>query len=299
MEKKLKELITYTVTDAYLAQIKKDYLALTVQGLDDKDGYAKCHEARIEVKGRRVAVEKRRKELKSDSLEFGRKVDTEARRITVELEEVEDHLREQQDVIDNEKERIKEAEVKALREKLDARFLTMQKYRVLVSESELSVLSDEEFDGMAMDAKEAFENSELKRIADEKRLIELEAEREIQAQKIRDQEAENKRLKDEMIARQQKEIDEKERQIEEERRGRAKLEAKQKEKDRKEAEFQAEVKKIAQDAEDAQKREEQKRQQAAAKKIADKKLFKSIKKRFPTLESAWVEIARLTKEKTQ
>ena len=103
----------YNITDAAIAKYRQDYLSLTVQGVDDKEGYDLCHAARMEVKGKRVEVEKTRKKLKEDVLEYGRVVDKEAKRITALLEPIEEHLTVQEKIIDDEKARIKaEAEAK-------------------------------------------------------------------------------------------------------------------------------------------------------------------------------------------
>jgi len=103
----------YNVTDAVIAKYKSDYMALTVKSVEDKEGYDLCHAARMEVKGKRVEVEKTRKKLKEDALEYGRAVDKEAKRITALLEPIEDHLTAQEKIIDDEKARIKaEAEAK-------------------------------------------------------------------------------------------------------------------------------------------------------------------------------------------
>jgi chromosome segregation ATPase len=100
----------YNITDAAIAQYKQDFMVLSVKGIDDRDGYDLCHSARMEVKGKRVEVEKTRKKLKEDALEYGRVVDKEAKRITSLLEPIENYLLSQEKIIDDEKERIKKAE---------------------------------------------------------------------------------------------------------------------------------------------------------------------------------------------
>ena len=103
----------YNVPDAAIAKYRQDYLSLTVKGVEDKEGYDLCHAARMEVKGKRVEVEKTRKKLKEDALEYGRAVDKEAKRITALLAPIEEHLLAQEKIVDDEKARIKaEAEAK-------------------------------------------------------------------------------------------------------------------------------------------------------------------------------------------
>lgn len=79
--KDIKELVKYDVTEAALETYRKEFLPLTINGLDDHEGYEKVKEARLFIRGERVNVEKRRVELKAQSLEYGRAVDAEAKRI--------------------------------------------------------------------------------------------------------------------------------------------------------------------------------------------------------------------------
>ncbi len=107
------ELQKYGVTDAAIAKLNADYMALTVKTPQDMAGYEVVKKARIDIKKRRVEVEKTRVQLKAESLEYGRRVDGEAKRITALLEPIETHLTAQEKIVDDEKARIKaEAEAK-------------------------------------------------------------------------------------------------------------------------------------------------------------------------------------------
>jgi len=117
------QLVTYSQNDAGIAEIRDKFMGLTIAGVNDREGYKRIHEARIVVKTARVDIEKRRKELKADALEYGRKVDSEAKRLTGLLEPIESHLQTEEDRIDAEKEAIRnaarlkaEAEARAARE---------------------------------------------------------------------------------------------------------------------------------------------------------------------------------------
>lgn len=103
----------YNITDAAIEKLKADYMKISVKDVNDKEGYDLAHTARMDVKGRRVDVEKKRKKLKEDALEYGRAVDKEAKRITALLEPIESYLESQEKIVDDEKARIKaEAEAK-------------------------------------------------------------------------------------------------------------------------------------------------------------------------------------------
>lgn len=100
------ELKKFNITDAALAKLEKAYLPLKVENPEDIDNYITCKTAHQEVKKLRVSIDKKRKELKEESLKFGRAVDTEAKRITGKIEKVEEHLLTQRKVVEDEKERL-------------------------------------------------------------------------------------------------------------------------------------------------------------------------------------------------
>jgi hypothetical protein len=137
------ELVKYSVTDEALAQYRKEFLPLTVKGLDDLEGYEKVREARLFIKGERVSVERRRGELKEDSLRYGRAVDAEAKRITEAILEVENHLIAEQKKIDDQVARIKFE--KEQREKLPERQAQLVELGAQLTEAELLTLDDVAF----------------------------------------------------------------------------------------------------------------------------------------------------------
>jgi len=111
--------VKYDVTDLAITKMKTDFMALTVKDLDDEAGCTQVHEARMVVKNHRVAVEKKRKDLKAGALEWGRKVDSEAKRITALLEPIETHLQTEEDKVTKEKERIKAEKVRIETERVE------------------------------------------------------------------------------------------------------------------------------------------------------------------------------------
>ena len=101
------ELVKYNITNSAIAKIKDEYMPLMVDGVEDIEGFNKVVVARKVVKSKRIQVEAERKDLKLKALNYGRKVDTEAKRITALLAPIEEHLTQQEDIIKKEKERIK------------------------------------------------------------------------------------------------------------------------------------------------------------------------------------------------
>lgn len=109
----MNHIVEYNITDAAIAELSNQYMTMKVNSATDDVGYKMVHYARMVVKGKRVEVEKKRKELKEDALRYGKAVDTEAKRITALLEPIEDHLAAQEKIVDDEKARLKsEAEAK-------------------------------------------------------------------------------------------------------------------------------------------------------------------------------------------
>ena len=114
-----KELVKYNLPDAKIAEMKAAYMPLIVKDIEDMDNYLACREAHQEVKKIRVAIENKRKELKVSSLEFGKAVDAEAKRLTVGVVEVENHLLAQRRVVEDEKKRIQEEKERKEREEAE------------------------------------------------------------------------------------------------------------------------------------------------------------------------------------
>jgi hypothetical protein len=207
------ELVKYSVTDEALAQYRKEFLPLTIKDMDDVEGYEKVRDARLFIKGERVNVEKKRVELKAQSLEYGRAVDAEAKRITVAIEEVENHLIAEQKKIDDEKARIKfEKEQRAV---LPERLAKLAELDATMSEEEVLKLDGPAFmavlngllskklekQRLEQEETERVQRAEADRIEAEKKAIEqqkFDAERE-ERHKAEVEEAKRKAAEDARI----------------------------------------------------------------------------------------------------
>lgn len=201
------QLARFDQTDEAIAVLAEQYMPLTINGIDDADGFAIVHKARMDIKGRRVAVERVRKELKADALEYGRKVDAEAKRLTALLEPIEEHLAAEENAVTAEKERLRnearlkaEAEERAKREAEEARLRAEREAeaeRLRVEREKLEAerrAMEEERRRMESEAQaRAEEEAAKQREAQEK----IEAERRaIEAEKARLAEAEAARLRE-------------------------------------------------------------------------------------------------------
>ena len=196
--------VKYAVTDAILAEMRDMYMPIRVTGPDDNAGFKAAHEARMVVKGKRCEIEKARVELKADALEYGRRVDAEAKRITKALTEIEDHLTAQERVVTDaiEKKRREKEEAERLKAEAEERARKAAEEAEMQAERERMV---------AEQAKLQAERQRLERIAaaqlaaSEK--IEAEQRRLAEAEQAKQRAAELERAKAEAAAKAQAETE--------------------------------------------------------------------------------------------
>lgn len=145
-------IVEYSITDAAIAKMESLYLCLTVKNVEDKEGFEQVHDGRMVVKRKRLDVEAKRKELKADSLAWGKKVDAEAKRITLLLKPIEAHLQAQEAIVTEEKERIKAEQEAAEKAKIEDRVTALFAVNVNVPYFEIAMLSDAEYESMLDEA---------------------------------------------------------------------------------------------------------------------------------------------------
>lgn len=179
------QVIEYSVTDAAIAKMHADYMGLTVNGIEDKAGFAMVHTARMDVKNKRIAVEKRRKELKAEALAWSKKVDGRANEIFAKLAPIEEHLDAEEGKITKLKARL-EAEAKRKREEqAQARVDKMAAFGASLPFLQAMEISEGDFQARLIIAEDDWKKEQA-RAADEKR---KEAERIESERKAREDEA--------------------------------------------------------------------------------------------------------------
>lgn len=198
------EPISYPVIAEKIGELSAEYMPLRVNGLDDSKGLKIVHDARMVVKNLRVQVDKRRKELKAASLEYGRQVDTAAKQLTDLLEPIESHLQAEEDTVENEKARIKAEAEEAKRQKLQKRLEALMDFGVVGNAVAVEAMTDDGFQGL-LDRAEAEHDAKLaaEREAAEKQKQEaarLAAERAELDRQRKEQEAERAKLEAERRA---------------------------------------------------------------------------------------------------
>lgn len=109
----------YTATEAALADLRTKYEAVVYDVTDPKT-MKLAKEARAEIKGYRVALEKCRVEIKAPALERCRAIDADAKRITAELLALEEPIDAQIKAEETRKEREKAAAEEAERQRVAA-----------------------------------------------------------------------------------------------------------------------------------------------------------------------------------
>lgn len=208
--------IDFATTKAEIEKVTSGALMLRVADVNDKAGLEKCHKTRMQLRAMRTTIEAKRKSMKADALEYGRKVDSAAKELMAPIEEAEAHLVEQENIVAREKERLaKEVEEKRqamLRERFNllsecsfpggssylegdiARYTPAEFTAVLESERKLKAAFDERMKAEKAERERIAEQQriEAERLAREK--AELERQRREQAEAQAKIDAENRRI---------------------------------------------------------------------------------------------------------
>lgn len=319
--------VVFSITDAGIAELEAKHRGLVVAH-GDKKGYLALTQAIAEVRTARTDVEKRRKELKQDALDYGRLVDSTAKAITERLEAIEGPLKANKEQIDAENERIRKEKEEAERLRVSGiqsqiaaianapaalATATADRLRQAIEKAqamEISIAEYEEFTQQATDAKAAAiaalndlltariaaDEAESARLAEQAR---IDAERKAEAERLA---AEQARLAAERAEfdrqqaearRQQEEADRARREAEaaDQAKRDAEAKAQQEELDRQRAEL-----KVAQDALAEQQRKAAETAQAEADARARKEAEESAKAAKAKLD-AEIEAARPDREK--
>ena len=196
--------------ESELREMAEKSSTLTIIGNVDgpKAGYKVVRECRLYLKSQRVAIENKRKGLKSGILEVGKMIDNEAKRLTAIIEPEESRLESMEKEYDLEQERIKREAEEAKKRKINARIAEMQSVGAFFDIDYIQNANDEEFSAHIETKREekriadelAAENArkEAERIEEQNRIKEEERIKEFERQEaIR---KENKRIQDEQEA---------------------------------------------------------------------------------------------------
>lgn len=178
--------IRFTVSDEKIIEIREAVVGLTP---DTKEGYERIVKAIAGCRTLRVNVEKCRKDLNADSLEWSRRVNAEAKRLTSMLEEIEVPLKTMKQAVDEEKERKKREAEEAARRKVEERVNALAKVNApFLNPLAIGSWSDEQFESELAKATANYEEA-CKKAAEEAARKEAE-----EAAKVEEMRIERERL---------------------------------------------------------------------------------------------------------
>lgn len=193
----------WSATDAALREAVEATEGLTIAGHVDgpKAGYKAVEAARKYLKGYRVGIENRRKELKAPILDLGRKVDEEAKRLTAIVEPRELELDKDSAAYEAEQARIAQEAADSKRRIVEDRLAVMAKYGITPNLSLVDDATPEEWDEKVAEWEVAAEEQrKAEAIAKEAERVRLEAEAAEAARKAEEERAERERLEAERKA---------------------------------------------------------------------------------------------------
>jgi DNA repair exonuclease SbcCD ATPase subunit len=199
-----KDLVRFNITDAAIAELKDKYMVLEITDLANKEQYEAVHAARMDTVKRRTGITAVGKELRSEALEYQKKVIEEEKRIIGLLAPIEEHLTAEEQKVKDEKERLKKLEAEKEAARIQARVDKVcafgatfdgQQYTVAgisLPHALLKVANDDQFEMFLGNIQKNVE-AEKARIAEEERRKKEEEDR-LEAERIR-LEDENRKLK--------------------------------------------------------------------------------------------------------
>ncbi len=189
-----REIVLITKTDADILAVKKIALAIKVMGPTDKAGYEAAKKLRLEVRDMRLIVDKTHKEVKEESLKYGKKCDAEKNRLLALLEPIESYLASQEKIVTDEEERLKAEKQRLLEEKIKARQQAFANVHSPVTYTDVLLMTDEVYEAKLAEDTEK-ETVRLKDIADQAaKLEEQRIAQEAQQKVLDDQRAERERI---------------------------------------------------------------------------------------------------------
>ena len=252
-EAKLPEHDAISLQDAFLPffeqaeQWRNEASSIQVTSAEDEEGMKKARETRLQLQHIRCEVEKKRKELKEDSLRKGKAIDGMANVIKFLIKPIEEHLEKQEKFVELELE-------KKRQERRLEREAQLLPFGVDVTMYNLAEMSEEHYGSLLSSSQQLFK---MKQDAEKKEREEAEAKAKAEREEAERIRAENEKLRKEAEAR-QKEIDQ-------ERAAKEKVEAELRAK-------QEEEEKNAREAKEQAAKEERKRieQEKQAKLAPDK-----------------------------
>lgn len=212
------EVAKFSFRDAKIQELKEQYGALAIKGVEDKEGYEAVRVALGIVKGARTGFENKRKDLKADYLKIGAAIDAEAKRLTLLIKPLEDKLQSEKDRIDEEKERAKKQKELEEQQKLNTRINELIASGMKFDGSMYAIGDDISIDVVTVKnmPDDKYDNLKQRVEAAKRRLDEEEEQRQAEARRKQEEfEKQQEQLKEQQAEQQRKqqELEDKERQL--------------------------------------------------------------------------------------
>lgn len=297
------ELAKFNISDAVIAEWKKDFLPLQVTGVDDKEGMTKVTEAWRTVRNTRISIEKKGKELRADAIRFQKSVISEEKRLVDELTPIEEHLEKQKNFVEEQKERIRQEKEKQIQIRVQSRTAELVKLGYSFNGDSYELITDEGTIKISTIEVKMFEDPQFNvfvlkgQIWHEKERVRLEEEERVRKEEqarlakiAEEQEAERKRLEAIRLEQERKEAEIKAAQEKLEADKRAAEQAKIRAEELERAKTEAAAKALK-DAEEKRKAEEAAKAKAEQECIAKEKAAEAERLRLETLKPDKEKIA--------
>jgi len=182
------EVVEYDVNAAEIAKMSDIYLKLTIDGLEDKEGFESVHSAKMVMVKHRTSVDKLRKSTNAKAQEFIKKNNKDALTLVSLMAPIETHLKTEEDKVTKEKERIKAEKERIEQIIIKGRVESLFEVDVVMSFFDVGMLSAEDYDSLL----------ERSTIIYESKINLAEAERlakEVEAEKLAEERAELEKMR--------------------------------------------------------------------------------------------------------
>ena len=166
---------------------------LTIEGIEDKEGFKRVSDQRKTLKAERVSIQKQGKEMRDGLTNINRQITEKEKELVAIIEPIEKELLAEEKRIEDEKERLRQEEIAREEARIQKRIDALANYGFQIDYADIKSMSDETFDKYLEAAhiqykREQFEKAEAERL----RLEQIERERQ-------EKEAEQKRLQAERV----------------------------------------------------------------------------------------------------
>lgn len=293
------ELRRFEITEADLLELVKqhEYLTLTHLTLEDKDGLKRVHDARIQLKNRRVDIQKKGKAIRDSAVAFQKAVIARENSLVEILAPMEKSLQAQEDAVEQAKEALRVEAERQESARIQDRLDALARVGTSADFHTVRGMTDDQFVAFLNEAttehKMAEENKERERL---KKEDEAKAEKERMEQLAKEQAAERLRLQ--KIADEQEKVraeqEAAQRKLDDERRSFEETKAKEAaEKKRLEDQAKAEEEARKEGIREGERLKQQEVQEAEQKRLAAEEEKKRLEAEAPDKEKVYLFATRI------